>query len=251
MASLVVDIETASACDLADSGSWAYAEHPTTEILIIAYANADTQEPPKIWSKADLNADFLLPGVLGELLCAERLIAHNANFDIGFIRVAAERCGMPFTNTYLDTLGLSRYVNPELTKHKLNIIAEHYKLEEFHHHRACDDAEVLARIFFKMAEQLLSLDVKSFDEEDDGITIEDYDFTTEVYCNPRKSITILKSETISVDSENYIIRVDTAPLGTGDLYCKVTAYIPDDDFADGFRTEVVVIDTAIDIVKTA
>lgn len=85
----------------------------------------------------------------------------------------------------------------------------------------------------------------------DGITIEDYDFTTEVYCNPRKSLTILKSETISVDSENYIIRVDTAPLGTGDLYCKVTAYIPDDDFADGFRTEVVVIDTAIDIVKTA
>lgn len=81
MARLVVDIETSSACDLADSGSWAYAEHPTTEILIIAYANADTQEQPKIWSKADLSADLLLPCVLGELLCAEKLIAHNANFE--------------------------------------------------------------------------------------------------------------------------------------------------------------------------
>ena len=81
MARLVVDIETTSACDLASCGSWVYAEHESTKILVIAYADADTQDPPRVWSAADLNAGLLLQGVLGDLLAADRLIAHNAGFE--------------------------------------------------------------------------------------------------------------------------------------------------------------------------
>ncbi len=92
------------------------------------------------------------------------LIAHNANFDVGFIRVAAERQGIPFENTYLDTVGLSKYVNPELKRHKLDIIAEHYKLPEFHHHRASDDARILAEVFFVMQTRLKSEGVFNFAE---------------------------------------------------------------------------------------
>ncbi len=92
------------------------------------------------------------------------LIAHNAEFDVSFIRAAAASQEIPFTNAYLDTLGLSRFLNTELKSHKLDILAKHYKLEEFHHHRACDDAETLARIFFKMGEQLTIADVKNFSE---------------------------------------------------------------------------------------
>ena len=92
----------------------------------------------------------------------DMLIAHNANFDTGFIRVAAERQGLPFTNTYLDTLALSMYVNPELKRHKLNIIADHYEIVQEHHHRADDDAEVLARIFFVMLERLKSEGITNF-----------------------------------------------------------------------------------------
>ena len=91
------------------------------------------------------------------------LIAHNANFDVGFIRVAAERHGIPFTNSFLDTVGLSKYVNPELKKHKLDIIAKHYDLGDFHHHRASDDAETLARIFFIMLERLKSEGIDNFE----------------------------------------------------------------------------------------
>ncbi len=90
------------------------------------------------------------------------LIAHNAAFDIGFIRVAAERHGIPFVNAYLDTVGLSKYVNPELKKHKLDVIAEAYHLEEFHHHRASDDATTLARIFFVMLNRLRSEGIRDF-----------------------------------------------------------------------------------------
>jgi len=91
------------------------------------------------------------------------LIAHNANFDTGFIRVAAERHGIPFNNTYLDTLGLSKYVNPELKNHKLDTIVNHYNLGDFHHHRASDDAEILARIFIVMLERLVKEGITDFD----------------------------------------------------------------------------------------
>ncbi len=98
------------------------------------------------------------------------LVAHNANFDVGFIRAAAERQEMPFTNTYLDTVGLSKYVNPELKNHKLDTIANHYKLGDFHHHRASDDAKILAEIFFVMIDRLKSEGVGSFDRMVDAMS---------------------------------------------------------------------------------
>lgn len=89
-----------------------------------------------------------------EFIGDRMLIAHNAGFDTGFIRYAADMCGLPFKNAYLDTVGLSRYVNPELTKHKLDTLAEYFKLGDFNHHRASDDAEILARIFYCMVDKL-------------------------------------------------------------------------------------------------
>ncbi|NLK40130.1 MAG: PolC-type DNA polymerase III [Clostridiales bacterium] len=82
------------------------------------------------------------------------LVAHNAAFDTGFIRYAAEQCGLPFANAYLDTVALSRYVNPELSSHKLNVLADYFNLGSFNHHRASDDAEMLAKIFYCMVEKL-------------------------------------------------------------------------------------------------
>ena len=107
--------------------------------------------------------DKVLPKFL-EFVGDDLLIAHNADFDTGFIRVAAEQCGLPFNNSYLDTLALSKYINPDLKSHKLNILAKHYKLEDFHHHRACDDAEILAKIYFAMIAQMQEMDIGGFNE---------------------------------------------------------------------------------------
>ena len=90
------------------------------------------------------------------------LVAHNANFDVGFIRVCAERHSLDFENSYLDTLGLSKYVNPELKNHKLDTLVSHYGIGEFNHHRAEDDAEVLAKVFLKMLDGLKSEGVTDF-----------------------------------------------------------------------------------------
>ncbi|MBQ6262676.1 MAG: PolC-type DNA polymerase III, partial [Clostridia bacterium] len=90
------------------------------------------------------------------------LIAHNANFDTSFIRRAAERLKIRFESPYLDTVAMSQYVNPDSKNHKLDTLAEYYKLGDFNHHRACDDAEMLARIFFRMTDKLREEGVGDF-----------------------------------------------------------------------------------------
>ena len=95
--------------------------------------------------------------------CGDRLlIAHNADFDTGFLRHNAKQLEIPFENAYFDTVALSRYLNTELKNHKLDTLADYFKLGNFNHHRACDDAEMLAMIFFAMMEKMEAQDVRSF-----------------------------------------------------------------------------------------
>ncbi len=107
--------------------------------------------------------DVVLPEFLA-FVGNRLLIAHNANFDIGFIRVAANALELPFENPYLDTLALSRHLNKDLKKHTLDTLARHFGLGDFNHHRAADDAEMLAMIYFKMQERMLAAEIRSFSE---------------------------------------------------------------------------------------
>ncbi len=82
------------------------------------------------------------------------LVAHNASFDMSFIRSACERNNIDYEPPYIDTLALTRLVYPKLKNHKLDTIAEALKVGEFNHHRACDDADVLGRILIKILEKI-------------------------------------------------------------------------------------------------
>ena len=82
------------------------------------------------------------------------LIAHNADFDTSFIRAAANRNGMEFTNTYIDTIPMCRSLLKDIKNYKLDTVAKYLKLENFHHHRACDDAAILAKIFLCLLQRL-------------------------------------------------------------------------------------------------
>ena len=82
------------------------------------------------------------------------LVAHNAPFDTGFVRAAAGRCHLPYDFTAIDTVPIARKLFPELRNHKLDTVAKHLQLGDFNHHRACDDARVLAEIYIRMAELL-------------------------------------------------------------------------------------------------
>lgn len=82
------------------------------------------------------------------------LVAHNANFDCGFIRVAARRAKLSFENTYIDTVPICRSLFPELKSVKLDLVAAHLGLGRFNHHRADEDARVLAGIFTALLSRL-------------------------------------------------------------------------------------------------
>lgn len=85
----------------------------------------------------------------------------------------------------------------------------------------------------------------------DGITMDSYYFQVEFISDPLspKRVIIEKGEAKRVDSNNYIVPIDTSLLSVGRLICYVTAHIPDDDFSDGVRVEIVEVDTGVELVK--
>ncbi len=86
------------------------------------------------------------------------LVAHNSDFDTGFIRAACRRLELPYDYTAADTLVLSQNMLPNLSKFNLDVVAGALSLPEFNHHRAADDAAIcgliMARLLKKMEEAL-------------------------------------------------------------------------------------------------
>lgn len=75
------------------------------------------------------------------------IVAHNARFDMGFIQASLKNAGMPLLdNPYLDTLELARMLHPGMKNHRLNTLADKYKVLLESHHRAIDDTIALAGI---------------------------------------------------------------------------------------------------------
>ncbi|MBE7010312.1 MAG: PolC-type DNA polymerase III [Ruminococcaceae bacterium] len=89
------------------------------------------------------------------------LVAHNAGFDVGYIKKKAEELSLPFDFCYIDTLMLSRRLLSALKTHKLNRVAKHLGFVFEGHHRAINDAEVTARIFLHFLELLEGLDIQN------------------------------------------------------------------------------------------
>ena len=97
--------------------------------------------------------DKVLPDFLS--FCGDAvLVAHNANFDMGFIRKNARDMNLPFPNEQIDTVTLARHLYPELKRHRLDTIAKHLGIFMGSHHRAVDDAETTANILFRAFEEL-------------------------------------------------------------------------------------------------
>ncbi len=94
--------------------------------------------------------------------CGDRpMIAHNADFDVGFVRAAAKKLGLPFNPTSVDTLILSQNLLQHLNKFKLNIVADALSLPEFNHHRAADDAMTCGLVFDRLIPKLEEIGVHS------------------------------------------------------------------------------------------
>ncbi|MBT1279934.1 PolC-type DNA polymerase III [Thermoanaerobacter sp. CM-CNRG TB177] len=88
------------------------------------------------------------------------LVAHNANFDVSFIKSKAKKFNLNVNNAVLDTLELSRHLYKDLKNYKLDTLAEHLQVKLEHHHRAVDDAMATAEIFIKTIDRLKELGVE-------------------------------------------------------------------------------------------
>lgn len=82
------------------------------------------------------------------------LVAHNSDFDTGFIRAECTRLGYEYHYTAADTLILSQNLLSHLSKFKLNIVSNALNLPDFNHHRAGDDAMTCGLIMTRLMKQL-------------------------------------------------------------------------------------------------
>ena len=107
--------------------------------------------------------DVILPRFI-EFCGDSVLVAHNADFDTSFISANAERLGIDYSYSYVDTMGISRYLFTDMAKHTLDALCKKMKLVNEHHHRAVDDANVTAKIFVKMIPMLYEHEIYNLDD---------------------------------------------------------------------------------------
>ena len=94
------------------------------------------------------------------------LVAHNADFDIGFLKYNAKLLGLSLENTYLDTLRLAKELFPEFKKYKLGLIAEKLGIKVEVAHRALDDVDTTVKVLKVMLDMLKEKNVKTVDDID-------------------------------------------------------------------------------------
>ena len=94
------------------------------------------------------------------------LVAHNASFDIGFIKYNAEQLGYKLENTYIDTLRLAKEIFPDFKKYKLGLIADKLGITVEVAHRALDDVITLVKVFNVMMEKMKEKGVTKIGEID-------------------------------------------------------------------------------------
>ena len=87
------------------------------------------------------------------------LVAHNADFDTGFIRAACNQLGYEYTFTSADTLILAQNLMPQLGKFKLDVVSNALSLPDFNHHRAADDAVTCGMIMARFLAMLEDMDI--------------------------------------------------------------------------------------------
>ena len=97
--------------------------------------------------------DKVFPKIL-EFIEESVIVAHNAGFDVGFLKQNAKNLGYEFDYTYLDTLSLAKDLFPEYKKYKLGKIAENLGIKVEVAHRALDDVDTTVKVFKVMLEML-------------------------------------------------------------------------------------------------
>ncbi len=107
--------------------------------------------------------DKVMPKIL-EFVGDSVLVAHNADFDIGFLKYNAKNLGLSLENTYLDTLRLAKDLFPDYKKYKLGKIAENLGIKVEVAHRALDDVDTTVKVLNVMLKMLKDKGIETLDD---------------------------------------------------------------------------------------
>lgn len=126
------------------------------------FANPEMPIPQKITQLTGITDDMVKDapsqseavGAFLEFAGDNVLVAHNAPFDTSFIAKVCEDMGREYNYTSIDTVAISRAILTDIKNCKLDTVAKFLRLGDFNHHRATDDAEMLARIFINLCQRL-------------------------------------------------------------------------------------------------
>ena len=167
-----------------------YKTEKITEVGIIKYKNGEVIDefecfvnpekpiPQKVVEITHITDDMVkdaetidkvIPKII-DFIGDSVLVAHNADFDIGYLKYNFEKYGYKLENTYIDTLRLAKAIFPDLKKYKLGLIADSLKIKVDVAHRALDDVKTLVAVFKVMIERT---------KEEHGKTIDDFDLKFE------------------------------------------------------------------------
>ena len=180
-----------------------------TEVGIIKYKNGEVIDefecfvnpekpiPPRVVEITHITDDMvkdaetidkIIPKII-DFIGDSVLVAHNADFDIGYLKYNFEKYGYKLENTYIDTLRLAKAIFPDLKKYKLGLIADSLNIQVDVAHRALDDVKTLVAVFKIMIDKT---------KEEHGKTIDDFDLKFET--DFRK----LPSYHIIIIAKNYV-----------------------------------------------
>lgn len=137
------------------------------------------------------------------------MVAHNLDFDRGFIQKVADDLGMPMEVEGIDTLSLSRLVLRDIKRHGLEQVARKLKVEQLEHHRALDDALVCGKVLIELLRLLENKGVENFDQANALADVEYYIQASRKYplsllCRDTQSLKKLY-EMSSISNLNYLL----------------------------------------------
>ena len=92
------------------------------------------------------------------------MVAHNADFDMSFIKYNCDRLSIPYDFTIADTVAMARMLLPNLNRFKLDTVARALNISLENHHRAVDDAACTAELFEKFVKMLADRGINTLDE---------------------------------------------------------------------------------------
>ena len=172
---VVFDIETTGfsplTCKIIEIGAVRVEEGKIVD-RFSTFVNPKVPIPFRIEQLTNINDSMVMDApeieeVLPEFLAfceGAVMVAHNADFDMSFIMENCDRMGIPHDFTYVDTVGMARFLLPALNRFKLDTVAKAVGVSLQNHHRAVDDAACTADIFVAFVKMLEDREIYDVDE---------------------------------------------------------------------------------------